>query len=77
MALAPDNYSHQISLAGSMILPARTILNGQLSFGHSSQDEDLLPYTTNGSIAAGPLPTSSADAEADTLNLNLRAVTSP
>ena len=29
MALAPDNESHQISLAGSMLLPGRTTLNGQ------------------------------------------------
>ena len=77
MALAPDNSSHQISLAGSMLLPARTSLSGQLSFGRLSQDEDFLPYTTNTSIATSPLPLTSADAEIDTLNVNLRAVSSP
>ena len=77
MALAPDNSSHQVSLAGSMLLPARTTLSGQLSIGRLKQDEDLLPYTTNTSIATSPLPLTSADAEADTLNVNLRAVTSP
>jgi MtrB/PioB family decaheme-associated outer membrane protein len=77
MALAPDNSSHQVSLAGSMLLPARTTLNGQLSFGRLKQDEDFLSYTTNTSIATSPLPVTSADAEVDTLNVNLRAVTSP
>ena len=77
LALAPDNESHQISLAGSMVLPRRTTLNGQLSFGHMTQNEDLLPYTTNLGLGAGALPRNSADAEVDTLNMNLRAVTSP
>jgi MtrB/PioB family decaheme-associated outer membrane protein len=75
MALAPDNESHQVSLAGSMVLPRRTTLNGQLSFGHMTQNADLLPYTTN--PGADALPRNSADAEVDTWNLNLRAVTSP
>jgi MtrB/PioB family decaheme-associated outer membrane protein len=77
MALAPDNESHQVSLAGSMILPLRTTLNGQLGFGHMTQNEDLLPYTTNPGLGAGALPTDSANAEVDTWNMNLRAVTSP
>ena len=77
MALAPDNESHQVSLAGSMVLPLRTTLNGQLSFGHMTQNEDLLPYTTNPGLGAGALPRNSANAEVDTWNMNLRAVTSP
>jgi MtrB/PioB family decaheme-associated outer membrane protein len=76
-ALAPDNESHQVSLAGSMTLPRRTTLNGQVSYGHMTQDEDLLPYTTNNLLGAGALPVNSADAEVDTLNVNLRAVSSP
>jgi MtrB/PioB family decaheme-associated outer membrane protein len=76
-ALAPNNESHQLSLAGSMVLPLRTTLNGQLSFGHMTQNEDLLPYTTNPGLGAGILQRDSADAEVDIWNLNLRAVTSP
>ncbi|TNF83231.1 MAG: MtrB/PioB family decaheme-associated outer membrane protein [Gammaproteobacteria bacterium] len=75
--LAPDNELHQLSLAGAMRLPKRTVLSGQLAVGRLSQDEVLAPYTINPSIPTQPLPTLSADAEADTLNLNLRAVTSP
>lgn len=77
LALPPDNESHQVSVAGSVLLPARTTLNGQLSFGHLTQNADLLPYTTNTLLPTNPLPVSSTDAEVDTLNLNLRAVSSP
>jgi len=76
LALPPGNESHQLSLRGSILLPARTTLSGQLAVGHLTQNSDLLPYTTNPAFAA-PLPTSSADAEADSINVNLRAVTSP
>lgn len=77
LALAPDNEAHQVALAGSMVLPLRTTLNGQVSFGHLTQNESLLPYTTNPGLNFGVLPRNSADAEADIWNLNLRAVTSP
>jgi MtrB/PioB family decaheme-associated outer membrane protein len=76
MALPPDNESHQLALAGSMLLPARTTLNGQLSFGHMTQNDALLPYTANPALA-NPLPVNSANAKVDTLNINLRAVSSP
>jgi len=75
--LAPDNELHQLSLAGAMRLPKRTVLSGQLAVGRLSQDEPLAPYTINPIIPTQPLPVMRADAEADTLNLNLRAVTSP
>ncbi len=77
LALLPDNESHQVSLTGSMLLPARTTLNGQLSFGRMTQNEKLLPYTTNSLLATNPLPVTSANAEVTTLNLNIRAVSSP
>ena len=77
IALPPDNTSHQVSLAASMLLPARTTLNGQLSFGKLSQNASLLPYTVNPNLATDPLPLNSADASIDTLNVNLRVTTSP
>jgi MtrB/PioB family decaheme-associated outer membrane protein len=76
LALPPDNESHQLSLAGSLLLPARTTLNGQLSIGHMTQNADLLPFTLNPGLVT-PLPTNSTNAAVDTINLNLRAVTSP
>ncbi len=77
LALAPDNESHQITLAGSMLLPARTTVNGQISLGRMKQDEGFQSYTSNTQIATSALPRSSADAEVDTTLINLRAVSSP
>ena len=77
LALPPDNESHQVSLAGSMLLPARTTLNGQVSIGRLTQNTALLAYTTNTTLPTNPLPVSSANGKVDTLNLNLRAVSSP
>jgi MtrB/PioB family decaheme-associated outer membrane protein len=77
IALSPDSESHQLSLAGSMVLPKRTVLSGQLAVGSLSQDENLLPYTVNTQINTSPLPRVSTDGEVETLNLNLRGVTSP
>jgi MtrB/PioB family decaheme-associated outer membrane protein len=76
-SLAPDNELHQLKLAGALRLPKRTVVSGQLALGSLSQDERLQPYTINASISTAPLPVATADAQADTLNLNLRAVTSP
>lgn len=75
--LAPDNELHQVTLAGAMRLPKTTVLSGQVAAGHLNQDEVLAPYTINPTLTAQPLPTLRADAEAETLNLNLRAVTRP
>ncbi len=77
LALPPDNEAHRVTLAGSVLLPAHTTLNGQLGIGRMEQNENLLPYTTNTLLPATPLPSSSANAEVDTLNLNIRAVSSP
>ena len=75
--LAPDNELHQLRLTGALRLPKRTLLSGALAVGRQNQDGRLVPYTINPSIAAAPLPVTTVDAEADTLNLNLRAVTRP
>ncbi|MEJ2089604.1 MAG: MtrB/PioB family decaheme-associated outer membrane protein, partial [Gammaproteobacteria bacterium] len=76
-ALAPGNESHQLALSGAWRFPGRTVLNGQLSFASLSQDEELLPYTIDPAISAAPLPTVSANAKADVVNFNLRAMSSP
>jgi MtrB/PioB family decaheme-associated outer membrane protein len=77
LALPPDNNAHQLTLSGAVRLPANTTVNGHVSVGRMKQDEDLLPYTTNGMIATAPLPGNSADARVDTTNVDLRAVSSP
>lgn len=77
MAHAPDNEFHQITLSGALQLPARTVLSGQLSTGTLEQNDLLLPYTVNPTIAAPALPISRLNGEVETLNYNLRIVSSP
>ena len=77
LALAPDNDAHQVTLAGSWLLPASTTVNGQISLGRMRQDQKLLPYTTNALIATSALPRSRADAKVDTTDVNLRVTSSP
>lgn len=83
MALAPDNTMNVVSLTGLYRLPRRTTLNGTVQFTDQSQNEALIPWTTN-SVINNPatyvhfphlasLPRSTADASAKGLNtlLNL------
>lgn len=76
-ALAPDNEAQRVSVTGSALLPMQTTLTGHLSIGRMTQDERLLPFTSNPSLAAGPLPAPSAGAAVDTTTFNLRAVSAP
>ena len=77
ISLSPDNEFHQMSVSGSMLLPARTVVNGRLALGRMTQDETLLPYTINPDIPTAALPADVFDGEVDTTSLNLRAVSSP
>ena len=78
LAEPPDNDFQQLSLTGCS---RRAFLNTDLAFsaalGRGNQDDSLLPYTTNSNLAAGPLPRASLDAEIDTTNLALTAVSRP
>lgn len=70
MARAPDNAFQQISLAGSWaIRGADTVLTFNAASGQMRQDDVLLPYTSNPSLATEPLPRSRLDGEVDTANL--------
>ena len=78
LAEAPDNGFQQLSLTGTY---RTAFLDTDLAFtaalGKGTQDDALLPYTTNPNLAAGPPPHSSLDAEIDTTNLALTAVSRP
>lgn len=76
LARAPDNDSHQLRLAGSILLPARTTLVGHLSIGRMEQDDSLLPYTINSQISTAALPSNTANAKVDTTSFSLRATSS-
>jgi MtrB/PioB family decaheme-associated outer membrane protein len=76
-AQPPDNEAHRVTVAGAVLLPARTTVNGHVSVGRLTQDARLLPYTTSPGLSAALLPSTTADAEVDTVSFNLRAVSSP
>ena len=78
LAEPPDNAFQQLSLTGGY----RTdFLDTDIAFlaalGRGSQDDTLLPYSTNSSLVPGPRPRASLDAEVDTTNIALTAVSRP
>lgn len=76
-ALEPDNDFQQISLAGQYFGWARTRVSGRLALGRMDQDERVLPYTVNPTLAGGPLPRSRYDGEVDTLHADLQVSSRP
>jgi len=78
LAEAPDNEFQQLVLTGGYRL---SLFDTRISFsaamGQGTQDELLLPYTTNPNLATSPLPRASLDAEVDTTNLALTVVSNP
>ena len=78
MALSPSNTLHAIGFTGLYKLPSHTVVNGTVRLTEMSQNEALLPWTTNSSInnppvlAAFPglrsLPRASAEAEVKGVN---------
>ncbi|MCW9003643.1 MAG: MtrB/PioB family decaheme-associated outer membrane protein [Gammaproteobacteria bacterium] len=75
-ALAPDNLFHQLIMSAGYQISSKTRLSGDISIGRMQQDEDFLPATTNSSLTVAALPRNSADAEVDTLQGNIRFITS-
>lgn len=76
ISLAPDNWTHQVALTGSKVLPLRTVITARVGLEHMKQDESLLPFTSN-SLLFRPLPNSSADAEVENISASLKATSSP
>ena len=86
-ALAPKNQSHQAMATVGVDLPFDSRLTGTASFARTTQDESLLPYSTNatahasgGGVAwndAAKLPRTSADAKMNTRLYNLDYAISP
>jgi MtrB/PioB family decaheme-associated outer membrane protein len=72
MALAPDNQFHQLSLSGGYDISSRSRANFRFAYGRMQQDERLLPYAINASIAATELPADSAQTRIDTWNADAK-----
>jgi MtrB/PioB family decaheme-associated outer membrane protein len=83
-ALAPDNQYQNASLTLGIDLLLDSRLAATAAVGRMEQDEDLIPYSTNGTVQNGiawndpaKLPRTSADAEIDTKLFNLDYTINP
>lgn len=75
MAETPDNKFNQVSLSGAYrIDPARTQLAFSAAMGRMTQDDSLLPYTSNPNLNSPPLPRASLNGEIDTMNLAFNVI---
>jgi MtrB/PioB family decaheme-associated outer membrane protein len=71
MSLAPDNWSHTLTMNAGANLPVKTRFTAEGSFGYMYQNQDLLPYTDNTAATSGfgdltqtsTLPETSANAK--------------
>jgi MtrB/PioB family decaheme-associated outer membrane protein len=78
LAEAPDNDYQQLALTAQYRVP---LFDSRLAFsaalGRGTQDQPLLPYTTNANLAPPPLPAAAADAEVDATHLAMTVVSAP
>ena len=77
MALWPDSTAHTVSATGSVALPARSRAFAHVSLGSWLQDQALLPFTINSTIAPIPLARSSAEANAQIASVVTRITSRP
>ena len=77
LALPPDNQFNQVSLSGSWRSRDSLTVSGRLALGRMEQNEDFLPPTINGSLAAPSPPRDDLNGEVDTRKLDLRVTGQP
>ena len=87
MAMAPSNQMNTFRVFGLYKMPGHTTLNGHLAFSKMTQDEDIIPFTTNTKIAnsatypffpgLAALPRSTANATVNGLNAVINFATRP
>lgn len=79
MSLAPSNRTHDISASGSVELPYHSRFTGNVSYGLTTQNDLLLPYTLNSGLAGiGGAPanvTSVAALPTDRFNGEIKTIT--
>jgi len=74
MALWPSNSAQTVSVGGYTKFAKRTQLTGFFSYGVRTNDEPLLPFTINTSLAPITLPRATTDASANIVSVNLNLV---
>lgn len=71
MNLAPDNFSHTVTLNAGANLPAKTRFTAEGSMGYMRQNQTLLPFTINTAIKPGAANAPPFDAS-DPANLSMQ-----
>ncbi|MCX7140853.1 MAG: MtrB/PioB family decaheme-associated outer membrane protein [Proteobacteria bacterium] len=72
LALAPDNQYHQLQASSGFQFNERTRGTADIAAGRMTQNENFLASTMNAGLGAGPLPSTTLNGRADTLNANLK-----
>lgn len=73
LALEPDNYAHQFSSGGSLVLNATHRLQLDAALGRQRQNAPFLPYTVNANLMpVVALPRDSLRGRVDTARVDLR-----
>jgi MtrB/PioB family decaheme-associated outer membrane protein len=75
--LPPDNRSHTATLTGGVNLPHGSRLNATFSYGRLEQNEPLLPYAYQDTLANPTLPRQTADARMNTMHVSAEYVIAP
>ena len=78
LAQPPDNNAHQITLSGVYRLNTLdTVVSFSAGMGRMSNEDTLLPYTVNPTLAGNPLPANRLDGDVDTTLFALRVTSRP
>ncbi len=87
MSMAPSSQLNTFRVVGLYKMPNHTTLNGQVAFTRMTQDEDIIPFTSNTKIAQSAtyaffpglaaLPRPSAQAQVDGINAVINFATRP
>ena len=76
--LAPDNQAHHLSVSGAYTrLPWNSQITANATWGVMTQDDDLVPFTSNTALTAPALPVDSVDAKVQTALYGLRLTSKP
>jgi MtrB/PioB family decaheme-associated outer membrane protein len=77
LSTAPDSDAQTIALDAAYRFESPTTVSLSAAFGEIRQDDMLLPYTINPTLALRPLPRDSLDAKVDTTHVDVRVVSQP
>ncbi|WP_372681970.1 MtrB/PioB family decaheme-associated outer membrane protein [Desulfosarcina sp.] len=76
--LAPDNQYHNLNVNGALThLPWRSQITASAAWGRMTQDDALVPFTSNTAITAPALPAERVDARVDTSLYKFRFTSKP